>query len=203
MRIRITILCLAVVVLAALAVGCATIATGSTQSLAVTSNIDSAEIFLDGVKIGTTPFSGTVKKNGKELKISKEGYRTETVVLSKNLEAIFWGNIILGGTIGSITDFASGAAYAYQPATYQIDLKADTQAAAQYRHELAVRKFSMLYIDEIAKDMSRGDGEYLATLLSFVNDGKDSGVEADAIRKALAHASGEPVAFGRAMVELI
>ena len=95
---------------------CATIATGTTQLVTINSNVDGATVSLDGVNVGKTPFTGEIKKNGKVVTIEKEGYKTYTIALSSSLEGLFWGNIIIGGTLGSITDFASGAAYKYAPA---------------------------------------------------------------------------------------
>jgi uncharacterized protein YceK len=195
---------LSLIAIAALTLaGCATIASGTKQSLSITSNINDAEVYLDGEKIGTTPYTGTVKKNGEMLRIEKEGYRTETVTLSKTLDPVFWGNIILGGTVGSITDFASGAAYTYAPATYQVDLKDENMAADDYRHELVVRKFAMLYIDEISRDIGAGGGDYVDSLLDLIHDKHEEVVTVEAISEALRRSEGDPVRFGRAAVDLI
>lgn len=177
--------------------GCASIVKGSTQSISITTNVDGATLFLDGVEIGTSPFLGIVKKNKEELKIVKDGYRTETIVMSKTLEGLFWGNIIIGGTLGSITDFGTGAAYTYAPATYQIDLKANEQSMLEYNRELSARRFSMIYIDEISRDLAAGEGEYLSALIEIV------GAEAEDVRIALKSSGGNQVAFGNAVVALI
>jgi len=192
-----------ITIIAVLLAGCATITTSTTQTISITSNVDGATLFLDAAEIGTTPFNGVVAKNKKELKIVKEGYRTETVVLSKTLEGMFWGNIIIGGTIGSITDFASGAAYAYAPATYQIDLKADDQAAMEYEHQLVVRKFSMIYIDEISHDLTVGQGEYIAALIELLGTQADPSTEIESIRSALERSGGDQIRFGEAVVALM
>ena len=46
---------------------CATIASGRTQVVTVGSNVDGADIFLDGVSVGTTPFTGELWKGGNNL----------------------------------------------------------------------------------------------------------------------------------------
>lgn len=183
--------------------GCATIATGTSQTISITSNVDGAQLFLDGQLIGTTPFHGTVKKNKKVITIEKEGYRSEKIVLSKTLEGAFWGNIIIGGTVGSITDFASGGAYTYAPATYQIDLKDNSQTALGFELELAVRKFSMIYIDDISRDLASGQGEYLSALIALVNTENSSPRTISNVRTALEASGGNHVEFGAAMVALI
>ena len=181
--------------------GCATIASGKTQAITVLTNVERADVFLDGVMIGTTPFTGPVAKNKSQLRIELDGYRTETLALSKSLDPIFWGNIIIGGTLGSITDFATGAAYVYAPASYQVDLQRADQSQEDFLHEVVVRKFSMIYIDEIALDLSNGGGDYLNALTELValrgSEATDASLEA-----ALIGSAGDPVEFGKAVVAL-
>jgi len=186
-----------------IAQGCASIATGTSQSVSITSNVNDAKLFLDGSEIGTTPFNGIIPKNKKEIKIVKEGYQTETIVLSKTLEGIFWGNIILGGTVGSITDFASGAAYTYAPATYQIDLKANDQTSSDFERQYMIRKFSMIYIDEISRNVATGGGEYTSALIDMLRDGTDHAIDLEDIRAALESSYGDQTLFGKAIVDLI
>jgi hypothetical protein len=189
--------------LSAFVLGCATITKGTSQQISITSNIDGATLYLDGSVIGTTPYYGEVPKNKKELKVEKDGYRTATIVLSKTLEGMFWGNIILGGTIGSITDFATGGAYAYAPATYQVDLKSDAQSALGFEQEYAVRKFSMIYIDEISRDLAAGEGEYISALLDLMEKQDSATQAADEVRGALKSCKGRQLEFGNAVVALL
>lgn len=191
-----------VVVAAFVVASCATIASGTTQSISVSSNVDGAELYLDGEQIGTTPFTGEVQKNKNTLRVEHEGYRSETISLSKSLDPVFWGNIIIGGTLGSITDYGTGAAYQYQPATYQVELQATDQAEADYRQQLVVRKFAMIYIDEISWDVSEGEGDYLSALVTLINGENEAAVEDTDVAAALANSGGDPILFGREVVEL-
>lgn len=185
------------------AAACATVVSGTTQLMTVTSNVEGAVLYMDGERVGSTPFTGTVPKNKDQLRVEADGYRSETVTLSKQLEPIFWGNIIIGGTLGSITDFASGAAYQYAPATYQVDLQRAGQPEAEYRNQLAVRKFSMVYVDRISRDVSRGSGDYLSALLDLIEYAGAEGIEPSAVRDALAASGGDAVRFGKEAVALI
>lgn len=188
---------------ALMTVSCATIVKGSTQTITVSSNVQGATVLLDGVIVGTTPFTGMVKKNKGMLTVQKEGYRPGTVSLSKSLEPIFWGNIITGGTLGSITDFASGAAYQYAPASYQVDLQAGAQSNGDFERRVAARKFAMIYLDEVSIDLAKGGGDYLSALVSIVNGDGPARVDGLAVRDALQASGGHPVAFGRRIVDLI
>jgi hypothetical protein len=185
-----------------LAAGCASIVKGSTQTITVSSNVDGADVYLDGVRIGTTPFVGVVAKNKGTITVQKAGFRTATVSLAKSLEPMFWGNIITGGTIGSITDFASGSAYQYAPASYQVDLKSDAQAQADFERRVAARKFALIYLDRVCAELSQGSGDHLSALLAIVN-GDHGSADADAVRRALVASDADPVRFGDLIVELI
>jgi hypothetical protein len=187
---------------AVLAAGCASIVKGTTQTITVSSNVDGADVYLDGLKVGTTPFAGPVPKSKATLMVQKAGYKTVSVSLSTSLEPIFWGNIITGGTLGSLTDFASGAAYQYAPASYQVDLKPEGQASNGFERRAAARKFAMVHVDRIAADLAHGSGEHLAALLTLVNAGQAAATAAD-VRQALVASEADPVRFGNRIVDLI
>jgi hypothetical protein len=193
----------AIAMVVAAAANCATITKGSRQTISITSNVDGADILLDGMKIGSTPFTGEVPKGKKILLVKKDGYKDNTIALSRSIEPMFWGNIITGGTLGSITDFATGSAYQYAPASYQVDLRAEGQAQADFERSVAARKFAMIYVDRIAADLARGSGDYLDALLSIVNGDGHPRVTADGIRRALVSSDAQSVRFGNKVVGLI
>jgi hypothetical protein len=103
--------------------GCASIIYGSTQKVTIDSNVQGADILINNKHVGTTPFTGTISRgNETTLTIAKEGFRPKTITMNTSIEPIFFGNIICGGTTGSITDFATDAMYKYSPNTIQVDL---------------------------------------------------------------------------------
>lgn len=188
---------------ALLTASCATIVKGSTQSISVNTNVPGATVLLDDVKVGVTPFTGPVKKNAKMLTVQMDGYQPVKLSLATSIEPIFFGNIITGGTLGSITDFASGAAWQYAPAAYQVDLKAAAQPTADFEHRASARKFAMIYLNEVGGDLVRGGGEHLSALLAIVNGAGPARVDAAAVRDALERSGGDPVRFGNRVVDLI
>ena len=152
--------------------------------------------------VGTTPFVGDIKKNKAALTIQKEGYKTYTLSLSKSLEPMFFGNIITGGTLGSITDFATGAAYTYSPSSYQIEMYKDGESSTAFLQRLEVRKYAMLNITDISADLGNGDGEYLQTLIELAdkpynNDSKQI------VSEAFEMSHGNEVVFGKHITDLI
>jgi len=116
---------LAITLAAAVAVaGCSTIVSGQEQALQINSNVSGADVLLNGVLIGKTPFSGQVKKSATaSVTVRKDGFKERTVQLATEVEGSFWGNIIIGGLPGSSTDYGTGAMYKYAPNVIQVDLE--------------------------------------------------------------------------------
>lgn len=59
---------------------CATIFKGSTQTISIDSNVKGADVVLDGVTLGKTPFIGKIKRaSSATITLKKEGYFTKTI----------------------------------------------------------------------------------------------------------------------------
>ena len=109
--------------LAVVATGCSTILNGKTQSITIDSNVKGAEVMINQVVVGQTPFTGQAPRgSAPQITVRKAGYDTKTIVADTGFEPVFWGNIIFGGFFGSTTDNATGAMYKYAPATFNIEL---------------------------------------------------------------------------------
>jgi hypothetical protein len=113
------------IIVASLLSGCATILKDSTHPITVNSNVDDAEVLVNGTKIGETPFIGRIQrgKNPATLVVRKDGYRSKSVILDSEVEPVFWVNILSGGVLGSTTDYASENMWKYAPQTLNIDLE--------------------------------------------------------------------------------
>ncbi len=83
---------------------CATIISGTSQEIPVTSNPSGAKIIVDGKEIGYAPLNLKLKKKRNHIiRIEKEGYNPlEIRIISKLLPKgnTSIGNILLGGTAG-------------------------------------------------------------------------------------------------------
>jgi len=105
-------------------VGCSTVMNGTSQLVSINSDVTEADVMVNGVSVGKTPFSGKIKRSNKtEIKVSKTGYETVVITPETSLPVAFWGNIIIGGLLGSTTDGVSGAVYEYKPNTFYVNLK--------------------------------------------------------------------------------
>lgn len=201
-KLSIVVVTIFIVVTSILFTSCATITTGTTQLVTITCNAEGADVYLDGIAVGTTPFTGEIDKNGKVITIEKEGYKKHTIALSTSLEGIFWGNIIIGGTLGSITDFASGAAYKYSPASFQVELYPDSMALNDFKKRYELRKFAMVNMSNISIDLSNNAGHYLNSLLHLANLDKNEN-SYKIIKDILIKSKGDQVTFGKNIIELL
>lgn len=103
--------------------GCATILKGKTQQVTILSNVEGAEIMINGESIGKTPYTGQIKRaSDMTLTLSKVGYQAKTVTIDTTVEPIFFGNVVSGGPLGMTTDFGTGSMYKVSNSTINIDL---------------------------------------------------------------------------------
>jgi len=106
-------------------IGCATIIDGRYQVVTINSNVEGATVSLGAHVIGVTPFVGSLHRseNARRLTISKEGYYTQTIVLTvRPNPLIYWNffNLILPGMI---VDNQSGAGSEYSPSVIYVHLR--------------------------------------------------------------------------------
>lgn len=99
--------------------GCASITSGTTQSINISSTPDEADcvLFREGKQIATvrTPAPVTVSRTSKAIRVvcNKPGYNAGESALDAQMEAATMGNLILGGAVGLVVDAASGASQRY------------------------------------------------------------------------------------------
>lgn len=135
MGIRGLLLCAAAAALS----GCASILSGTTQTVSFDSNPPGAncQLVRDGKIIGTvtTPGGLTVKKTKYDITVTckKAGYQDSTGYLKSGIQDETWGNIILGGGIGWAVDSAAGADNKYDDhiTVTMVPVVAATQPAPQ------------------------------------------------------------------------
>lgn len=108
----------------ALLQGCATIVSGTKDTVEITSNPPGAVVRLDdsGQEF-TTPASFEVTRRSRHtLLVSRDGYHTERVTLGRSLNPWLFGNLIFGGVIGVVVDLVSGATFEPMPGKAHIEL---------------------------------------------------------------------------------
>jgi hypothetical protein len=111
---------LAVLGLAGLLPGCATVTSGTTQAINIDSEPQAADCTLlrEGVTLGTvtTPAPLTIKRHASTIQVicRKAGYEDTRVVMNSRFETASAGNFVLGGIIGVMVDSSTGADRRYE-----------------------------------------------------------------------------------------
>jgi len=184
--------------------GCATILSGTRQTLTVNANVDAAQVYLNDSLLGNTPLTASVKR-GKTgvLKVSKDGYRPYQAALNKKVTSTFWVNIFSGGTFGSTTDMATGAMYEYEPSTFMVSLQPNEQsveAMKDWQRREALRAFVLNNSAALVSDLAVGHGEYIDVLIGVFAVKAEGRTEAIKRWRAAYAASKTSAAFAATMV---
>lgn len=176
---------LTIIMCATLLEGCASIMSGTTQQMSFQSTPDEVTVTVSGRIIGKTPITVQLdKKSDQILVFTKDGYKPITMQLTTTLDPWFWGNIVLGGLIGSTTDGISGAVHEYSPSQYFVTLepvgtKIESPTLKNQREK--VKEFIVSSYSGLLADLSKGSGEGISTLMQLLNIEKDK--QTDALQK--------------------
>ncbi len=105
------------IVCAMLLSSCATILTGSKQTVTVVSEPSGASIYADSAYSGLTPFNGKLPRKTTYIEIRKEGYADAAIKPIRKGNGVYWLNLALFPfgfipcPLGMLADLRSGAAY--------------------------------------------------------------------------------------------
>lgn len=95
---------------------CATIISGTTQKVSLSSNPSLANVYIDEIKVGKTPYVAKLeRKTEHTVKIELAGYKPYETTLTRKFNAWYIGNIFIGGLIGLVVDAATGSIYNLSP----------------------------------------------------------------------------------------
>jgi hypothetical protein len=151
--------------------GCSSIMSGTTQKLSINSNVQGADVFIDGVNIGKTPLVNAriKRKDTSFLVVKKEGYKEYQQTLLARLDGWFWGNILTYG-FGSTTDAAIGTTHLLDPDTLFIQMEPHTGASVSNSspQDQEIRSFVANSYTSLLKDINNGRGEFLKSLFKLL-----------------------------------
>jgi hypothetical protein len=106
---------------------CATIISGSRQTVEISSEPSSAKVYINEIEIGTTPVQKKLKRNQEyQLILKLDGYKTYETKLERKFNAWYIGNVLIGGIIGLIVDPITGAMHKLKPEEINGNLKSGT-----------------------------------------------------------------------------
>lgn len=113
-----------------LLVSCATIVSGTKQTVRITSSPSNAAVVIDGVNMGSTPLTTELtKKRVHNVELKLDGYTPYKAALTKKFNPWFIGNIAFGGIIGVIVDASNGAINNLSPKAIDAQLEPDASYA--------------------------------------------------------------------------
>jgi len=98
------------------------------DTIVLDTNVNDVEVYLNGVlvgKKGSNSFVYKVARSGDDqvFTFKKSGYKDATVTLRKATTPMFWGNVLIGGLIGSSTDsIFTKNSMEYSPSQYYVQL---------------------------------------------------------------------------------
>jgi len=161
---------LTIIVCTAMLGGCASIMHGTSQEMTFQSSPEEVTVTVTGRVIGKTPVTSRLdKKSGQSVVFSKDGYKPVTMELTTTLDAWFWGNIVLGGFIGSTTDYLNGGVHEYSPSQYFVTLTPDgvssIESSTLKSQREKAKEFIVGHYTNLMANVSRGGGEDFSTLM--------------------------------------
>lgn len=108
--------------------GCASIFNGNASMLNIMTNPENATVTIKGSQSGEkivqhTPCNITLNKGSDYMvKIEFAGYQSENIIIRREIAGWFWGNILLGGVIGMVIDYATNNMWTHAPTNINLDL---------------------------------------------------------------------------------
>lgn len=163
--------------LAWFAAGCATIFTGTSDTLKFDSNVPGVHLSIDGRVQGELPLTVDVSRNfvgGKKFiaRFEKEGYETQEFPLAQQFNAVAILDLSSPLTSGGV-DVLTGALFKFSPREYHVQMLADgrTTSSAAFRRSLELHQFALTNYRRLQTDLARGAGETLDALVFRTADG--------------------------------
>lgn len=108
---------------------CATIFTGTKDTIRFNSNPQGAKVYIDGFEVCNTPCTTQIKRSlSKKLaEIKLEGYQTKVITLDREFNVV--SVINLGSLLGWGIDAATGSIMKYGKKGYDIELEKDNRTS--------------------------------------------------------------------------
>ncbi|MBS8240890.1 PEGA domain-containing protein [Marinobacter lipolyticus] len=140
--------------------GCASVVSGTDQKVTFNSEPDEATVTVSGRVLGKTPLTVPVDRGSNQsITFEKEGYKTYTAQLSTTTNPWFFGNIVLGGLVGSTTDGVSGAIHEFSPDQYFVTLKPDTPTGISTSRPRQIKEIVIAFSGKLRHQLAIGGGE--------------------------------------------
>src|SRR5262249_37624382 len=111
---------------------CATVVNGTTQKIGISSTPIGADVLIDNQQHLITPATVPLARDQSHTFVfKKEGYQDDSFVLTSSTSGWVWGDVLLGGLVGGVVDFADGAARKLSQDSVHVTLTPLPEAQAQ------------------------------------------------------------------------
>jgi len=151
--------------------GCASIVKGRNQEVTFKSEPEGATVTLSGGRtLGKTPMTLLMEKKSSDQSVTfeKEGYKPQTLPLTTTMSGWFWGNIVIGGVIGSTTDGVTGAHSEYSPSQYFVTLAPLAESKARDQQKSDTKTFIVSSYKDIFAELNTQPSQYLSSLMTML-----------------------------------
>lgn len=155
-------------IFATAAAGCATLFTSTSQEITITSNVEGAEVLLNGRPVGKTPLTTTVHRESFQewvVTVRDPLHQARDVRLQKTLNKVALFNCTSVLSWG--TDALSGAMIQYSPGAYYVELAPAGGTVARTAERDALH-FVVMNRAPLLRDVAAGGGAYLDALLTLL-----------------------------------
>ena len=117
---------------------CATIFTGTRDTIYFDSDPQGATVYKDGVELCITPCSASIRRslNSEDITIKLDDYETRVFTLDQEFNVV--SVINLGFLLGWAVDAASGSVMRYDRKHYDLKLEKDVRTSARNAHRIDI-----------------------------------------------------------------
>jgi hypothetical protein len=167
-------------VAAVLLQGCATIFTGTYDTLNFDGNVPGVRLTIDGMYQGELPLTVDMSRNfvgGRRFlaRFEREGYVTQEFQLNREFNAVSILDISSPLTSGGV-DVLTGSIMKFSPRDYHVQMleKSDSAASLTFRRSLELYRFALTNHARLQEDIARGGGKHLDTFAWLVCNGDEA-----------------------------
>ena len=154
--------------------GCATIFTGTTDTLTFDSNVPGVRLTIDGRYHGELPLTLEMSRSfvgGQQFiaTFEKAGYATQEFRLARQFNAVAILDVSSTLVSGGV-DVLTGALMKFSPRAYHVHMleQGPQPAPAAFWRSVDLWGFGLANFQSIQKDVARGGGEHLSTYAALV-----------------------------------
>jgi len=157
--------------------GCATIFTGTHDTLNFDANVSGVRLTIDGMYQGELPLTVDMSRNfidGRRFlaKFEREGYVTQQFQLKREFNGVAILDITSIPTSGGV-DVLTGSLMKFSPRDYHVQMleKSDNANSQAFRRSLELYRFALVNYARLQEDIARGGGSHLDTFAWLAGNG--------------------------------